>query len=237
MSYTIQLRSDTAVNWNNANPVLSAGEAGFELDTGILKIGNGTSTWTGLPEIVGGSASFNPSGVISQFAGSVAPAGYLLCDGAAVSRTSYSSLFGTIGTAYGAGNGTTTFNLPNLKGRVPVGQDTAQSEFNVLGKTDGAKTVAITEAQMPSHTHAQNPHTHYLPTNKTAPNVYSASPSDQFGELNAGEGAVLNAFWSWNGSQGLRPMMPLTATNQSTGQNQAHNNLQPYIVLNYIIKT
>lgn len=241
MSYLIQFRNDTAQAWNNANPILAAGEAGIDTTNQVFKIGNGVTPWSTLqgisiPAVANATATGTP-GIISQFAGATAPPGYLLCDGTAVSRTTYSSLFTTIGITYGAGNGTTTFNLPNLKGRVPVGQDTAQPEFNVLGEIDGAKTVAITEAQMPSHTHAQNSHTHSLPTNQYGPSVYSGSPSSPFGELNSGEGAVLSTFWAFNGSQGLRPMMPLTATNQNTGGNQAHNNLQPYIVLNYIIKT
>jgi microcystin-dependent protein len=232
VSYLIQVRSDTSANWQTANPILAVGEIGFATDTKDLRIGDGVTAWNAS----GGPAPLSvPAGVISQFAGATAPSGYLLCQGQTLSTTTYANLFSTIGYTYG-GTGS-SFLLPNLKGRIPVGQDTAQLEFNVLGETDGAKTVAITEAQMPSHTHVQNSHTHYLPTNKTSPNVYSSSPADQSGELNSGEGAVLNAFWSWNGSQGLRPMMPLTATNQNAGGNQAHNNLQPYIVVNYIIKT
>jgi microcystin-dependent protein len=232
MSYTIQLRSDTSANWATANPILAVGEMGYATDTKDLRIGDGVTAWNSS----GGPAPLSvPAGVISQFAGATAPSGYLLCQGQTLSTTTYANLFSTIGYTYG-GTGS-SFLLPNLKGRIPVGQDTAQSEFNVLGETDGAKTVAITEAQMPSHTHVQNPHTHSLPTNQYTPSVYSASPSSPFGELNSGEGAVLSTFWAFNGSQGLRPMMPLTATNQNTGGNQAHNNLQPYIVVNYIIKT
>lgn len=64
-----------------------------------------------------------------------APTGYLLCDGTAVSRTTYAGLYAVIGTTYGTGDGTTTFNLPNMKGKVPVGYDTSQTEFNTIGKT------------------------------------------------------------------------------------------------------
>jgi hypothetical protein len=72
MSYLIQLRSDTAANWSTANPILSAGEPGFESDTGILKIGNGTTAWSGLDEISGGAY-----GAAVNFRGTVATVGNL----------------------------------------------------------------------------------------------------------------------------------------------------------------
>ena len=81
-----------------------------------------------------------PTGAVLPYAGSSAPTGFLLCDGSAVSRTTYANLFAVIGTTYGAGDGSTTFNLPNFKGRVGVGFDANQTEFNALGKTGGAKT-------------------------------------------------------------------------------------------------
>jgi hypothetical protein len=74
-------------------------------------------------------------------------------DGAAVSRTTYSDLFALIGTTYGAGNGSTTFNVPNLKGRVPVGLDGSQTEFDALGEAGGEKAHVLTIGEMPAHTH------------------------------------------------------------------------------------
>jgi microcystin-dependent protein len=74
-----------------------------------------------------------------MYGGSTAPNGWLLCDGSAVSRTTYARLFSAIGTKYGSGNGSTTFNLPNFKGRVPVGLDSSQTEFNSLNKKGGSK--------------------------------------------------------------------------------------------------
>ena len=80
-------------------------------------------------------------GELRPQAGPTVPPGWVLCDGAAVSRTGgYAALFAEIGTTWGAGNGTTTFNLPNLKGRVLVGRDASQAEFDTLGETGGAKT-------------------------------------------------------------------------------------------------
>lgn len=80
-----------------------------------------------------------PAGVIEAFGGSVAPAGALICDGAAVSRTTYADLYAAIGTTYGAGDGSTTFNVPP-GGRVLVGRDAAVPSFDTLGETGGAVT-------------------------------------------------------------------------------------------------
>lgn len=104
-----------------------------------------------------------PAGAISIWAGLAAPFGYLLCDGSAVDRTAYATLFTAISTTYGAGNGATTFNLPNLKGRVVIGVDAAQAEFNVLGEVGGAKThqhAAANTGDGGSHSHTTTDHTH-----------------------------------------------------------------------------
>lgn len=81
-----------------------------------------------------------PAGVIQAYGGSSAPQGWLICDGSAVSRTTYAALYAAIGTAFGAGDGSTTFNLPNAKGRMLVGRDAAQTIFDTLGETGGQTT-------------------------------------------------------------------------------------------------
>jgi microcystin-dependent protein len=228
MSYIIQLRNDTAANWATANTVLAAGEAGFDTTNQILKVGTGTTAWSSLQGISLASGGGAP-GIISQFAGSVAPVGYLLCDGTAVSRTTYSSLFDTIGTAYGTGNGSTTFNLPNFQGRVPVGVGTAPSGNGVTAKalagTGGDETVVLTIPQIPSHTHIQNPHSH----RQTIGNVDDGNWTGASNQNPPADGP--NAFYTGSVTEST------TATNQNTGGGQAHNNLQPYVVVNYIIKT
>ncbi len=83
------------------------------------------------------------------------PSGYLLEDGAAVSRTTYSALFAIIGTTHGAGNGTTTFNLPDSRGRVGVNVNATDTEFSAVGVKFGTKTHIMTLAELPSHSHAQ----------------------------------------------------------------------------------
>lgn len=98
-----------------------------------------------------------PAGVIVAFGGSSAPGGYLLCDGAEVSRATYNDLFLAIATSYGVGNGTTTFNLPDLRGRFPLGK-AAAGTGSTLGATGGQLDPTISL----SHTHALGSHTHDL---------------------------------------------------------------------------
>jgi microcystin-dependent protein len=226
---TIQLRRDTAANWTSVNPVLAAGEIGFETNTRLMKAGDATTAWATLPYL-----NFTPAGVISQFAGSAAPSGYVLCEGQSLSTATFPTLFAAIGYTYG-GSGA-NFTVPNLKGRVPVGRDSAQTEFDVLGEASGVKSVTLTVDQMPSHTHTQdshnhgqNPHSHFLGLNV-------AADANSFGDralpLSSPSFGLNHAI-----SNATATNQPATAVNQNTGGGQAHTNLQPYIVVNYIIKT
>lgn len=97
-----------------------------------------------------------PIGAITQFSGSIAPTNWLFCNGQAVSRTTYSELFAVIGTTYGEGDGSTTFNLPDFIGRVPVGLDAEDTDFDSLGDFGGEKTHTLTINEMPSHNHTFN---------------------------------------------------------------------------------
>lgn len=189
------------------------------------------------------------------------PPGWLLCDGAAISRTTYAALFAVIGTLYGAGDGSTTFNLPNMQGRVPVGQDTSQPEFDSLGEIGGAKTHTLSVAEMPSHGHSiTDPgHNHGVndPGHGHSVNDTLHAHSLTLGFSNDGGGST--NYWAGNDSLGVRspftdPSSAGVSVNGSptgvsldanvagitqptpTGGGSAHNNLQPYIVLNYIIK-
>ena len=96
-----------------------------------------------------GNGGSVPTGTILDFGGTTAPAGYLLCDGAAVSRTTYATLFAAIATNYGVGDGSTTFNVPNAKDRFRVGAGTTYTP----GNTGGEAAHALSAAEMPSHTH------------------------------------------------------------------------------------
>jgi microcystin-dependent protein len=184
------------------------------------------------------SDSVLPAGSIIQWVSNTLPANWLLCDGSAVSRSTYSSLFAAIGTQYGVGDGTATFNLPNLKGRVAVGRDSAQTEFDVLGETGGAKTHTLTTAQMPSHTHTQDSHNH---TQNAHSHPVGGSGSlflVNGGGTNGGANVTVGGgSYAVSVSQSTTATNnPATATNQNTGGGGAHNNLQPYQVFNYIIK-
>jgi microcystin-dependent protein len=93
-----------------------------------------------------------PAGAVQIHASATAPTGYLLCQGQSVSRTAYPELFAAIGISYGSEN-VTTFRIPNLIGRVIVGTDPGQTEFNTMGKTGGAKTHTLNTNEIPNHTH------------------------------------------------------------------------------------
>jgi len=98
-----------------------------------------------------------PTGTLVDFAGAAAPAGFLLCDGAAVSRVTYDDLFGVIGTTWGIGDGTTTFNLPDLRRRVCMGSGGSGTAIigNAVGNVGGGETETLTSVnQIPLHSHS-----------------------------------------------------------------------------------
>lgn len=156
------------------------------------------------------SGDILPIGSMIPYGNTTPPENWLICDGSEVSRTTYAELFNVIGTSYGSGDGTTTFNLPNKKGRVSVGFASDDSDFNTIGKTGGEKTHILKVEEMPKHSHILK--TGSKANTWKAPN-YALCYQYQ-------EESVLSS----TGGIGI------------AGDDQAHNNLQPYEVDNWIIK-
>jgi len=185
----------------------------------------GGGGWTAWQRVTtqGNSDSQGMTGEIRIWAAASAPSGWALCEGQAISRTTFAALFALLGTNYGAGDGSSTFNVPDMRGRVPVGFDSTQTEFDTRGKTGGEKTHLLTSAEMPSHTHTQNSHAHSIQgngalTDGSPGTLYQIQNGTFYGFRTAGTNAA-------------------TATNQNTGGGGAHNNIQPYNTVKYIIKT
>jgi microcystin-dependent protein len=175
-----------------------------------------------------GTVSSLPAGLLAPFAGAAAPAGWLLCDGAAVSRTTYAVLFAAIGTAFGAGDGSTTFAVPDLRGRVPAGVDNmgtgAASRLTgaTLAAGLGAETHALTEAEMAGHAHVTAMHTHQI--------------SYDMNGVTAG--SDFNAVTAVGSGPANSPTeVSAEADTLSAGDDDGHNNVQPTLCVNYIIKT
>lgn len=107
-----------------------------------------------------------PIGSIMAYAGTAAPSGWHICDGSALSRATYADLFGVIDDTYGEGNGVSTFNIPDFRGRFPLGRSfsgrTLYANTMTLGETGGEELHTLDELELPSHNHVQNAHTHEM---------------------------------------------------------------------------
>ena len=217
-----------------------------------------------------GAVGFMPVGVVVPFAGSTSPAGWQLCYGQAISRTTYAGLFATISTTYGSGDGSTTFNVPDLRGRAVAGLDnmggTAASRLTAggsgitgttLGASGGTETHTLTSAQMPSHTHTQDSHNHTQNSHNHTQDAHGHlllnAGSLYMGSPEAGAADYVRSIFTrsgydsyataWQADQRVATNQATTATNQATtatnqntGGGGAHQNTQPTIILNYIIK-
>lgn len=162
---------------------------------------------------VTGDPGRNQSGFIVAFGGTVVPSGYLGCDGTAVSRTTYAPLFSAIGTTWGSGDGSTTFNLPNLQRRALVGSGGTGSSTlaNTVGATGGEETHTLTIAEMPSHDH---------PGSGCQGSTNNTSGATEYTEFQGNEGDV---------SQPSIFIAP-------QGGGDAFNIMQPAAVCLYVIK-
>lgn len=182
-----------------------------------------------------------PCGSIMPFAGATIPAGWLACDGSAVSRTTYSSLFAALGgisSPWGLGDGSTTFNLPDLRTRVPVGKN-GSGTFANLGAIGGAETMSLQEAHLAAHTHSFSATTSNNGNHNHAPPVavtYGGNAGNYRSVF-----ATNSPFWSggdWNNAvtTGGDHNHSVSGTTGSKGSGSAFGLLQPYAVVNYIIK-
>ena len=160
-----------------------------------------------------------PTGAILPYAVSAAPTGFVLCNGAALNRSTYATLFAVVSSLYGDGDGSSTFNVPDLRGRYIAGWDVSATSSSVLtsvtvgmvinttmANTGGVQAVTLTEAQMPAHIHVLDP----------PPGLASGGDA----KMQVADSSVTT-----------------TTGTESTGGDGAHSNIPPTIILNYIIKT
>jgi microcystin-dependent protein len=162
-------------------------------------------------------------GIIKIFAGNFAPRGWALCNGQILSIAQNTALFSILGTTYG-GNGMTTFALPDLRGRAPIGtgQGPGLSNF-MLGETGGVESVTLTTGQIPAHNHALNVNDGDATVHKPTNTAVIAAPVDVNGD-------GVNDYLSTTTNATLSPN-----SIGSTGGNQPHENRVPYLGVSYII--
>lgn len=180
-----------------------------------------------------------PAGQVIDFAGTSAPTGYLACDGSAVSRTTYAALFSAIGTTWGSGDGSTTFNLPDHRGRTAIGSGTGSglTARTVGTQNIGSEAHALSTAELATHSHSfsgtsdanNRSHTH------TPGVVYNGSPGSAYASIAIGgytdivpnhpsEGESQNHTHTFSG------------TTNNNGSGTAHQNMQPSLVMLKCIK-
>ena len=201
--------------------------------TPSITIANSTGVVTGKVVEIG------MTGEVRMWAGTTAPDGWHLCDGTEFNRTNEAALFGVIGTNYGSGNGTTTFNIPDFRGRTPVGPDNGQNRVlsdNTLGDSSGEETHTLTANETPLHNH----------TITGTQGISEANHAHSYTLANVGQGAGAGGSsfetgtqysTSTGGAGGWSKTIDFSnASLTDYGGGQDHNNMQPYLVINYIIK-
>lgn len=194
-------------------------------------------------------------GSVYMFAGSTAPSGFLVCDGSAVSRATYSDLFSVIGTTYGSGDGSSTFNLPDLSGRLSIGS----SSNHIIGSTGGEEQHALSINEVPVHLHEVPTHGHANNITATTPAlahtvtqpVFKYNPPAGAANCNSGSSqtaysgsssatasnytntAIANHTGSCTVQGGVLDAQAMNSG--STGSGNSHSNMQPFITMNYIV--
>ncbi|MCY4551485.1 MAG: tail fiber protein [Defluviicoccus sp.] len=187
-----------------------------------------------------------PAGMVAPFAGASAPAGWLLCHGQAVSRADYAALFAAIGETYGAGDGRTTFALPDLRGRAVAGRDdmggtaaarltdrTGGVDGDRLGAAGGAETHMLQISEMPQHSHtpgslaaaSAGAHTHGIGT---------ADDTSRANFVHRDGNTKDQTMYTDSAGEHTHDVIGYTGI---SGNGRAHNNVQPTMVMNWIVKT
>ena len=194
-------------------------------------------------------------GSIYMYAGSTAPSGFLICDGSAVSRTIYADLYSEIGTTYGSGDGSSTFNLPDLTGRVIVGVSSSHS----LGDTGGEEAHTLMTSEIPSHSHSIQAHGHGNSITATTPKLVHSITQPAF-TYNAPNASTASKTSSSTTRAGTSSATATRSTNlaisnhaagtctktggvtdcaafdtETTGSDVGHSNMQPYLTITHII--
>jgi len=168
------------------------------------------------------------TGIIVPWSSSTIPSGFLNCDGAAVSRTTYAALFAVIGTNYGSGDGSTTFNVPDLTDRTAVGKSPSKSQFSTGGANEvtssGNVTGSTGDTALAVPTIASHNH----------PSTYRASPTNRPAQP-AGARATAVAGNTTIGNAGGDGVHSHSASGNFTGGSDSV--LQPFLTVKYIIKT
>ena len=226
--------------------------------SGNLLTSNGTTWQSSTPA----AAATVATGIVEMYAGATAPTGYLLCDGAAVSRSTYSALFAITSTTYGAGDGSTTFNVPNLSGRMVMGagtgtglnasgtgapSGTAQTA-RTRGQWLGEETHLLTATELASHTHANTVGSSAGGSNQITGGM-SANENHSHTLINYSSSTGSGTYNITNRSGGNTDQLSTNSTNLAHTHNIGINNvanspsggrhdtIPPCVVLNYIIKT
>jgi len=221
--------------------VLSVGQA-----VSVLVLGNHDLLILGALAGSPGTRGFQ-TGAIKFSAVAAVGSGWLVCDGSAVSRTTYAALFTAIGTTFGSGNGSTTFNVPDLLGRAIVGSGAGSGlTSRSLAAKFGTETHALSTAELAAHTHTDGTlavasHTHTTPdhnhTLQAKADVGSGASIVSAGNSNGSIITTTSITTTGGGSTSGSASPDVTGATGSAGSGTAHANTQPSIAIAHFIKT
>jgi microcystin-dependent protein len=183
-----------------------------------------------------------PVGMIMMFAGGGPPGGWLVCDGAAVSRTTYPLLWTAIGTFWGAGDGATTFNVPDFRGRAPVGYVTSAAPgitARGFGSRFGEENHQLSIAELASHNHGLAADSHTHPFNQAPHSHTYVNPLGALVGIPPGGSGYTGSGGTQTSADNINANVGAAASGiqiAAAGSNIGHNNMQPSAVLYFIVK-